>query len=93
MVLAKPWSSFPIMVKLSGLVLCPEMLLCPWMGEGSLRCSLYLSPKALDVTPMHSSLHVSSPHSYQKMATPFLSKGSLSLGLSSMILIVLFPLK
>ena len=26
--LAKPWSSLPMMVKLSGLVLCPEMLLC-----------------------------------------------------------------
>ena len=29
MVLAKPWSSLCMMVKLSGLVLCPEMLLCP----------------------------------------------------------------
>ena len=25
------------------------------MGEGSLRCSLYLSPKALQVLPMYSS--------------------------------------
>ena len=29
MVLAKQWSFLPMMVKLSGLVLCPEMLLCP----------------------------------------------------------------
>ena len=28
-VLARPWSSLPIMIKLSGLVLCPDWLLCP----------------------------------------------------------------
>ena len=31
-VLARPWSSFPIMVKFSGLVLCPVWVLCAWMG-------------------------------------------------------------
>ena len=36
MVLAEPWSSFPIMVKLSGLVLYPEVSQCLKMGEGSL---------------------------------------------------------
>ena len=29
MVLARPWSSLLIMVKLSALVLCPDWLLCP----------------------------------------------------------------
>ena len=65
MVLAKPWSSLPIMVKLLGLVLCPVMLLCPEIGEGSLRCSLNLSPKDLVVSPMYSSSHMSSPYWYQ----------------------------
>ena len=45
MVLARPWSSVPIMVKLSGLVLCPEVLQWPKMAKGSLGCSLYFSPK------------------------------------------------
>ena len=31
-------------------------------GWGFLRCSLNLSPKVLEVSPMYSSLHVSSPH-------------------------------
>ena len=60
-ILAKPWSSFPMMLKFSGLVLCPAWVLCPWLGEGSLRCSLYLSPKVLDVSPMHYSSH-NAPH-------------------------------
>ena len=62
MVLAKSWSSLPMMVKLSGLVLCPDWLLCAYIGEDFFRFSLYLSPKVLDVSPMYSSSHVSSPH-------------------------------
>ena len=41
--LARPWSSLPMMLKLSGVVLCPVWVICMWMGEGSLRCSLNLS--------------------------------------------------
>ena len=63
-VLASPWSSLPIMLKFSGMVLCPVWLLCTWMVEGSFRCSLYLSAKVLDVSPMYSSLHASFPDWY-----------------------------
>ena len=93
MVLAKPWSSLPILAKLSGLIQCPEMLQCPKIGEGSFQCSLYLSPKVLEVSPIYSSSHMRSPHWYQQIAPLFLSKGSLSLGLTSMFLMVLLPLK
>ena len=34
-------------------------------GRGGFRCSLYLSPKVLEVSPMYSSSHVRSPHWYQ----------------------------
>ena len=61
-VLAWPWSYLLIMLKLSWVVLCLVWMLCTWMGEGSFRCSLYLSPKVLDVSPMYSSSHASSPH-------------------------------
>ena len=56
-VLAMPWSSPAIMLKFSSLVLCPVWVLCTWMGQSSFRCSLYLSPKVLDVSPMNSSSH------------------------------------
>ena len=36
--------SLPIMLKLSWLSWCPVSWLCAWMGEGSLRCFLYISP-------------------------------------------------
>ena len=36
-------------------------LLWWWMGEGSFRCSLYLSPKVLEVSPMYSSSQPRSP--------------------------------
>ena len=93
MFLTKPWSSLSIIVKLSWLVLCPEILQCPNIGEDSLRCSLYHSPRVLEVSPMYSSSHMSSPHWYQQIGPLFLSKGSLSLGLTSMFLMVLLPLK
>ena len=47
--------SLPIILKLSWLSWCPVIWLCTWMGEGSLKCSLYLSPRVLDVSPMYSS--------------------------------------
>ena len=50
------------------------------MGEGSFRCSLYLSPKVLEVSPMYSLSQPRSPHCYQYMAPLWLTIGSLSLG-------------
>ena len=56
MVLAFPWSSLPMMLKLASVVLCPVFCMCAWMGEGCFRCSLHLSPRVLAVSPMYSSL-------------------------------------
>ena len=53
--LAKLCPSLPIIWKLLWLVGWPVWLLCWWMAEGSFRCSLYLSPKVLEVSPMYSS--------------------------------------
>ena len=47
MVLASPWSSLPMMLKLVSVVLCPVCCMCTWMGEGCLRCFLYLSQGSL----------------------------------------------
>ena len=60
--LLSAWSSLPTMVKLLGLVLFPEVLQCPKMGEGSWMCWLYPSPKVLQVSPMYSPSHASSLH-------------------------------
>ena len=58
MVLAKPWSSLPVMVKFSELILCPKVLQWPKMGEGSLRCSLYLSTMSVYIPYMNSMLSI-----------------------------------
>ena len=63
------------------------------MGEGSFRCSLYLSPKVLEVSSMYSSSQERSPHWHQYMAPLLLTIGPLSLGDTSRFLIVLLPLK
>ena len=52
----------PIILKLSYAVLWPVMQLWLCIGEGSFRCSLNLSPKVLEVSPIYSSSHTSSPH-------------------------------
>ena len=51
MVLANPWSSLSMMLKLVPQVFCPLCCMGAWMGEGCLRCSLYLSPRVLAVSP------------------------------------------
>ena len=35
MVLARSWSSIPMMLKLTGVALFPVCRLCAWMGEGA----------------------------------------------------------
>ena len=51
----------PIIWKLLWLMGWPACLLYWWMGEGSFRCSLYLSPKVLEVSPIYSSSQERSP--------------------------------
>ena len=90
--LSKPCPSLPIIWKLCWVVGWP-VLLWWFIGEGSLRCSLNLSPKVLDVSPIYSSSQVRSPHWNQYMAPVLLIMGSLSLGETSRFLMVLLPLK
>ena len=66
---------------------------CAQMGDGSPRCSLHLSPRVLDASPMHSPLHMSSQHWCTQMTPPFLSTGSLILGLTNSCSKALPPLK
>ena len=68
--LATPCSSLPIIWKLCWVVGWSVLLLWWCIGEGSLRCSLNLSPKVLEVSPMYSSLQVWLLHWNQYMA-PF----------------------
>ena len=83
MFLAKPCPSLPIIWKLSWSVGWPLLLLWWYIGEGSLRCSLNLSPKALEVFPMYSSSQVRSPHWNQYMNQLLLTIESLSAGETS----------
>ena len=78
--LAKLCPSLPTIWKLLWLVGWPVWLLYWWIGEGSYWCSLYLSPKVLEVSPIYSSSQPRSPHWYQYMAPLWLTIGSLSLG-------------
>ena len=79
-VLAVPWSSLPIIWKLSCVVVWTVLQLWLCIGKGSFRCSLNLSQKVLEVSPVYSSSHVRSPHWNQYMAPLLFSMGSLSLG-------------
>ena len=91
--LAKLCPSLPIIWKLLWLVGWPVWLLCWWMGEGSFRCSLCLSPKVLEVSLVYSLSLERSPHWNQYMAQLLLTIGSLSLGKTNRFLIVLLPLR
>ena len=63
MVLKRFWFSLPSMEKLSIVTSWPEMLRWSYMGDGALRCSLYLSSKSLADSPVY--LHHNPPcHTY-----------------------------
>ena len=93
MVLACPWSSLPMMLKLVSVMLCPVCCMCTWMGEGCLRCSLHLSPRVLAVSPIYSSLQAMWLHWKLYMMLLFLSFRSWSLGLIWNCLMVVLPLQ
>ena len=78
--LANLCPSLPIIWKLLWLVGWPIWLLWWWIDKGSFRCSFYLSPKVLEVSPMYSSLQAKLLHWYQYMAPLWLTIGSLSFG-------------
>ena len=48
-------SSLPTILKLLMVTLWPLMLLWSYMGEGGFRCSLNISPKVLEDSPIYSS--------------------------------------
>ena len=91
--LSKPCPSLLIIWKLFWYVGWPVWLLWSWMGEASFRCSLNLSPKFLEVSPMYSLAQVRSLHWNQYMAQILLTKGFLSYGEASRFLMVLLSLK
>ena len=93
MVLAWPWSSLPMMLKLVSVMLCPVCCMCSWMGEGCLRCSLHLSPRVLAVSPMYSSLQAMWLHWKLYMMLLLFSFGSLSMGFIRTCSMVVLPLK
>ena len=52
MVLEWLLTSLCTMLNCSGSMGCPVVVLCKWMGEGALKCSLTLSPRDLPYSPM-----------------------------------------
>ena len=87
------WSSLPIILKFSIDVMWPVLFWCSCIGDGAFRCSLYLSSKVLDDSPMYSSLQSILSHLNQYMTLLFFLMLSLSLGDTSKFLIVFPPLK
>ena len=64
MVLIRFWSSLPTISKFSILMLWPVVLLWSNMGDGAFWCSLNLSPKVLEDSPIYSSSHSTLSHLY-----------------------------
>ena len=73
MFLAKLHPPYYLKVVLTGGMACIVAVMM--YGEGSFRCSLSLSPKVLEVSPMYSSSQVRSPHWNQYMAPLLLTMG------------------
>ena len=93
MYLVVPCASLWTMLKQSGLIGCPVEMVCWWMGDGALKCSLSLSLNALPVSPMYSSGQSICGHLYLYMTPLFCSLMSLSSDTINSIFIVFEPLK
>ena len=91
MFLMSPCASLSTMVKQSGLTRCPLVDVCRCMGDGALKCSLYLSPSDLPDSPMYCSIQLMLGHWYLQITPLLVSLGSLSLGAMSSCLTVLCP--
>ena len=61
MVLERLLTSLCTMLNCSGSIGCPVVVLCRWMGEGALKCSLTLSPRDLPDSPMYALVMVDNP--------------------------------
>ena len=86
------WSSLPTMLKLSNVILWPVMFWWSYIGEGALRCSLNLSPKVLEDSPMYSSSHSTLSHWYLLVTPLFFWMAPWSFGAIRRFLIVFPPL-
>ena len=73
-----PLPPYYLEVMLSGRMAC--VIAVMMYGEGSLRCSLNLSPKVLKVSPMYSSLQVRSLHWNPVYGPAFVDHGVFVLG-------------
>ena len=89
MFLAKLCPSFPNIWEFLWLVGWPVWLLWWWIGEEVFGCSLYISSKVMEVSPMYSSSQPRLPHWYHYMALFWFTIGSLSLGETRRFLMVL----
>ena len=93
MFLVSPCVSLPTMVKQSGLTGCPVVEVCWCMGDGTLWCSLYLSPSDLPNSSIYCSVQLILGHWYLYMMQLLINLGSLSLGAVSNCPTVFVPLK
>ena len=87
------WPSLPIILKFSTDVMWSVLLWCSYIVDGALRCSLCLSPKVLDDSPIYSSSQSILSHLNQYTTLLFFVILSLSLGDTTKFLIVAPPLK
>ena len=53
MVLERLLTSLCIMLNCFWSIGCPVVVLCRWMGEGAMKCSMTLSPRDLPDSPMY----------------------------------------
>ena len=93
MFLVSHCASLSTMVKHSGLTGCPVVEVCKYMGEGALRCSLYLFHSVLPDSPIYCSVQLMLGHLYLYITPLLVSLGSLSLRAMSNCLTVFVPLK
>ena len=92
MTLAILCPSLHLILKLSNVAMVPEVLRYSKIVEGTFKCSLYLSQKVLDDSPMSSFSHLIFSYLNQYMALLFLVIVSLSL-CDAMRLFKVCPLK
>ena len=88
-VLARPWSSLTVMLKLLLVEVCPVCCMCTWMGEGA-RCIFH--PESL-MCPLITPHCRQYPHTGDYMTPLLLPLVSWSLGFISTCLMVVLPLK
>ena len=93
MALAILWPSLAMILKFSTIVMWPVMFWCSKIGDGTFKCSLYLSSKVLADSPIYSSSHFVLSHLNQYIMLFCLVIDSLSFGNINRFFKVFPPLK